>query len=168
MHGQTAIRLSIRFTKSISPWQKRKSNNKLLKGQCHEIFDLWFFHQTIPPGLKHFLIWLWIWEVIRQSQCTSGVIDTAGAASVVPMSPLVPPQRCQWHRWCCLSGVNDTAGPTSADSAMQTRFKITLPQWCQWHRCCRLSGVNDTTGAEDLQFERLWLPFKGISIKKIT
>jgi hypothetical protein len=26
-----------------------------LKGQCHEIFDLWFFHQTIPPDSKAFL-----------------------------------------------------------------------------------------------------------------
>jgi hypothetical protein len=31
-----------------------------LKEQCYEIFDLWFFHQTIPPGplvhgLKNFL-----------------------------------------------------------------------------------------------------------------
>jgi hypothetical protein len=24
-------------------------NARCLKGQCHEIFDLWFFHQTIPP-----------------------------------------------------------------------------------------------------------------------
>jgi hypothetical protein len=58
-----------------------------------------FFHQTIPPGplingLKYFCIWLRIREVIRQSRCTSGVIDTAGAASVVSMTPLVPPQRC--------------------------------------------------------------------------
>jgi hypothetical protein len=35
----------------------------LLKGQCHEIFDPWFFHQTIPPralihSLKPFCIWL--------------------------------------------------------------------------------------------------------------
>jgi hypothetical protein len=34
-----------------------------LKGQCHEIFDLWFFHQTIPPRalihvLKPFRIWI--------------------------------------------------------------------------------------------------------------
>jgi hypothetical protein len=26
----------------------------------------------------------------------------------------------------------------------------------------------DTAGAGDLEFERLWLPLKGISIKKIT
>jgi hypothetical protein len=25
-------------------------NEAVLKGQCHEIFDLWVFHQTIPSG----------------------------------------------------------------------------------------------------------------------
>jgi hypothetical protein len=36
-----------------------------LKGQCHAIFDFWFFHQTIPPralihGVKPFRIWIQI------------------------------------------------------------------------------------------------------------
>jgi hypothetical protein len=37
--------------------------NTPLKGQLHEIFDLWFFHQSTPPRalthrLKPFRIWL--------------------------------------------------------------------------------------------------------------
>jgi hypothetical protein len=97
-----------------------------LKGQCHEIFDLCLFSSSIPSGplinrLTHFCIWLRIREVIRQSQCTSGVNDTVGAASVI--------------------------------SAMQT-FLVLVRY--------------DTAGAGDLEFERLWLPLKGIpvSIKK--
>jgi hypothetical protein len=55
-----------------------------LKGQCLDIFDLCFFHQTIPSGplingLKPFRIWLRICEVIRQSRCLNGVIDTTEA-----------------------------------------------------------------------------------------
>jgi hypothetical protein len=97
----------------------------LLKGQCHEVFDLWFFHQTIPPGalihgLKHFCIWLRIREVIRQSRCLSGVIDTAGAAPAVSLIPLVPPQRIQLRKLGLksyrASGVNDTAGAAPAVS----------------------------------------------------
>jgi hypothetical protein len=43
---------------------------QILKGQCHEIFDLWFFYQTNSPrplihGLKPFCIWLGIREDIR-------------------------------------------------------------------------------------------------------
>jgi hypothetical protein len=62
------------------------------------------------------------------------------------MTPLVPPKRIQLcklgsksHR---TSGVNDAASMT---------------------RLVR----NDTAGAEELEFARLWLPLKGISIKKI-
>jgi hypothetical protein len=42
----------------------------------------------------------------------------------------------------CLSGVNDTAKANTADSAMQTRYKIMRPLRpplrCQWHRCGKL------------------------------
>jgi hypothetical protein len=77
-------------------------------------------------------------------------------------------QQSPWQRWSRLSGVNDTAGPASVDSTMQTWFKITShrrcqchcwcrlnvsltplvpPQRCHWHRQCCLSGVIDTAGA---------------------
>jgi hypothetical protein len=65
------------------------------------------------------------------------------------MTPLVPHQRIQLcklsHR---TSGVNDTTGAASAV------LLTTLVQ-------------NDTAGAGEQEFERLWLPLKGISIKKL-
>jgi hypothetical protein len=83
---------------------------------------------------------------------TSSVNDTAGAASAVSMTPLVTPQRIQLcklssklHR---TSGVIDTASAASAVSlSLLVRY--------------------DTAGAGDLEFERLWLSLKGISIEKI-
>jgi hypothetical protein len=74
-----------------------------LKGQCHEIFELWFFslnNSIWAPhhGLKPFQIWLRIREVIRQSRC--------------------------------LGGAKDTVEANTTDSAMQTWFKITRPQRC--------------------------------------
>jgi hypothetical protein len=53
-----------------------------LKRPCHEIFDLWFFHQTVPSGplihgLRPFRVWLRNYEDIQQSRLDSGVIDTA-------------------------------------------------------------------------------------------
>jgi hypothetical protein len=82
---------------------------------------LGFFHQTIPHGsLIHGLTPFCIWLRIRK---------------VIRQSR-------------CLSGVNDTAGDASADSAMQTWFK--------------------TAGVWDLEFERLWLPLKGISLTPLV
>jgi hypothetical protein len=139
-----------------------KSTSVFFKGQCHEISDLWFFHQTIPSGhlnhwLKPFWIWLRIREVIRQSRwhsahhCRwlSGINDTTEADTAVSMTPLRPTQRCQWHSWGRHSGVNDTV----VSMTRQCR-----PQWCNWHRWVAVP--------RDLEFEGLWLPLKGISIKK--
>jgi hypothetical protein len=74
------------------------------------------------------------------------------------MTLLVPTQRCNWHHWCHLSGV---IGTTNAASAMSLTAGAT-------------SAVSltppvryDTADAGDLEFERLWLPLKVISIKKI-
>jgi hypothetical protein len=61
------------FSKSSIGRVHKNSMLKFLKYsqcQCHEIFDLWFFHQTIPPsalihGLKPFRIWLRIRRVNR-------------------------------------------------------------------------------------------------------
>jgi hypothetical protein len=94
-----------------------------LKGQCQEIFDLWFFHQTTPPGplihrWKPFCIWIrirassstksvpqrWQWHRWRREQSQHswirGVNDIAGATSAVSMTPLVPHQQCQLHKLC--------------------------------------------------------------------
>jgi hypothetical protein len=65
-------------------------------------------------------------------------------------------QRCQWP-----------AVANTADSAMQTLFKSTKSQQCNLHHCGN-SGVKDTAVPMDLEFERLWLPLKGILIKQIT
>jgi hypothetical protein len=59
------------FSQNLNPpWLNslKRRPNKIsyfyyLNGQCHEIFDPQFFHQTIPPralihGLKSFCIWL--------------------------------------------------------------------------------------------------------------
>jgi hypothetical protein len=54
-----------------------------LKGQCHEIFDLRFFHESVSP--KHLSIPLVPFQIflknrgdIHSSRCTTGVIDTGG------------------------------------------------------------------------------------------
>jgi hypothetical protein len=44
------------------PQAQSSADNPLLKGQLHEIFDPWFFHQSTPlraliHGLKPFCIW---------------------------------------------------------------------------------------------------------------
>jgi hypothetical protein len=54
-----------------------------LKGQCHEIVDLWFFHQSTPPRalthmLKPFRIWL---RIRRENRHYSRK------------------RKCHWHRW---------------------------------------------------------------------
>jgi hypothetical protein len=49
-----------------------------LKGQCHEIFDFWFFHESVSPKhlsmpLRPFRIFSKIRGDIRGSRCTAGV-----------------------------------------------------------------------------------------------
>ncbi len=42
-----------------------------LKEQCHEMFDLWDFHESVP--------WVCIpLKLFRSSRCTTSVIDTSG------------------------------------------------------------------------------------------
>ncbi len=53
----------------------------LLKGQCHEIFDFWFFHESVFPQplsipLGLFRIFSKIRKDIRSSRCSTGVVDT--------------------------------------------------------------------------------------------
>jgi hypothetical protein len=54
-----------------------------LKGQCHKIFDFWFFHETVSPKrlsipLRPSQIFSKIRGDIRGSRCTTGVADTGG------------------------------------------------------------------------------------------
>ncbi len=55
----------------------------ILKGQCHEIFDFWFFHESVSPKplsiqLGQFLIFSKIRGDFRSSRCATGVDDTGG------------------------------------------------------------------------------------------
>jgi hypothetical protein len=66
-------------------------SNTVLKGQCHEIFDLWFF-PSIPPralihGLKPFRIWIRIRREHRL--CNS-------------QNRLPRPDRDRWSGFSCL------------------------------------------------------------------
>ncbi len=52
----------------------------LLKGQCHKIFDFWFYHESVSPKplsvlLGPFWIFLKICGDIRSSRCTTSVVD---------------------------------------------------------------------------------------------
>jgi hypothetical protein len=60
--------------------------NSRLKGQCYEIFDLWFFHQSTPPrALTHRLKPFHIWLHIRRDNHFKSRENRF--------------QRCQWYRW---------------------------------------------------------------------
>jgi hypothetical protein len=53
------------------------------KGQCHEIFYFWFFHESVSPKplsipLGPFQIFPKICGDIRSSRCSTGVNDTGG------------------------------------------------------------------------------------------
>ncbi len=54
-----------------------------LKGQCHEIFSFWFYHESVYPQpqsipLGPFQIFSKIRGDIRKSRCTTGINDTGG------------------------------------------------------------------------------------------
>jgi hypothetical protein len=54
-----------------------------LKGQCHEIFCFWFFHESVSPQpqsipFRPFQIFSKIRGDIRESRCTTGINDTGG------------------------------------------------------------------------------------------
>jgi hypothetical protein len=69
-----------------------------LKGQCHEIFCFWFFHESVSPQpqcilLRAFQIFSTICGDICKSRCTTGINDTSGKFA---------------------TGVNDTGGKIAA------------------------------------------------------
>jgi hypothetical protein len=55
----------------------------ILKGQCHEIFDFWFFHESVSP--KHLSIPLWPVRIFFENSRS--------------YSRLKVHHRCQRHRW---------------------------------------------------------------------
>jgi hypothetical protein len=53
----------------------------LLKGECHEIFCFWFFHESVCPQPRSipvgpFQIFSKIRRDIRKSRCTTGINNT--------------------------------------------------------------------------------------------
>ncbi len=70
---------SILFTASLRLFW----NNTCLKGQCHEIFDFRFFHESVSPKamsipLGPFQNLTKILRDILSSRCPTGVVDTGG------------------------------------------------------------------------------------------
>jgi hypothetical protein len=77
--------------KSILP-ARQSLESFCLKGQCHEIFDSGFFHESPSPKpliitLGSFRIFLKILGDIRNSRCTTGVNDTGGELPPVSTTP---------------------------------------------------------------------------------
>ncbi len=77
-----------------------------LKGQCHEIFDFWFFHESVSP--KPLSIPLWPCRIcskirgdIRSSRCTTGAVETRSKKSrdTVPLKVMIGGSRAQgsWY-----------------------------------------------------------------------
>jgi hypothetical protein len=108
----------------------------ILKGLCHENFDLRFFYQPTPPGtLIYWLKPFWIYcrfvfaekfDFEIADFVVSGVNDTAKkhlwqqlsdanfvlknlvAEWTVSMTPLTSVEQWQWQRWSLMGIVNDT------------------------------------------------------------
>ncbi len=56
---------------------------RYLKGQCHKVFDFWFFHESVFPKplsipLGPFRTFSKLHGDIRSSRFTTGVVDTSG------------------------------------------------------------------------------------------
>jgi hypothetical protein len=73
---------NINGTMSVTVSGKGSDGNSL-KRQCHEIFDFWFFHESVSPKplsipLGSFRIFSKIRGDIRSSRFATGVNDTGG------------------------------------------------------------------------------------------
>jgi hypothetical protein len=102
-----------------------------LKGQCHEIFDLWFFSSNNP-----------IWAPDSRVKAFSNMASNSRSYSTKSV-----PEQCQWHRYGRLSGVIDSGQAARAVSMTPHRppRRIQLCKLCS--KSCGLSGVNDTAQA---------------------
>ncbi len=96
-----------------------------LKGQCHEIFCFWFFHESPSPKplkitLESIRMFSKICGYIRKSRCTTGVNDTGGKFA---------------------TGVNDSGGKVAAgindtSSRFATSINDTGGNFCHQFRLC--------------------------------
>jgi hypothetical protein len=65
------------------------------KGQCHEVFDFRFFHESVSPKplsilLEPFQIFSKFRGYIRSPSCTIGVVDTGANLPPLSKTPVVP------------------------------------------------------------------------------
>ncbi len=79
-----------------------------LKGQCHEIFDFWFFSWISFPLSPKYTIravsiffFFKICGDIHSSRCATGVVDT-GINNTSETGGKIC-RRCRWYRWCTLT-----------------------------------------------------------------
>ena len=87
---------------------------RVLKGVCHEIFDLHFFHDSIPSRplinrLKYFKIRFRFRQDIRILKKLSGVHPTAESDSAVCIIPRSQTPQCASYRGVRLCSVHHTA-----------------------------------------------------------
>ncbi len=91
-----------------------------LKGQCHEIFDFSFFHESVSPKLLSIPLGQFrIFSKIR------GDIRS----------------RCRWYRWQIFRGIVDTGGKF-ATGVNNTRGTGGICHRCRWHWWCTLTCEN--------------------------
>jgi hypothetical protein len=96
---------------------------KYLKGQCHEIFDYWFFHESVSHKplsipLGPFRIFSKIRGDIRSSRCTTGVVDVEKIFKLkifnyFVWTPDIVPiicHPCHRYQWQFATSVVDTGG----------------------------------------------------------
>jgi hypothetical protein len=124
----------------------------MLKGQCHEIFNPRFIHQTTPPralihGLKPICIWLRYRRENRDNRLQSS--DPA-----VLMRPRNQIPRFQWDHGNQSRGLNETAETDDKNFQFYLRifgcllpepqnFSCRIPQ-SQWDRGIGFRGLNET------------------------
>jgi hypothetical protein len=93
---------------------------KKSKGQCHAIFDLWFFSSNNPAWAPDARV-----KALLHMASNSRSYKTKSV-----------PQQCQLHRWCLLSGF-------SYANLVQNH----IAQRYHWNCWCRTSSVIDTASA---------------------
>ncbi len=71
------------------------NSSRLLKGQCHEIFCFWFFHESVFPQPQSipfgpFRIFQKIRGDIPKSRCTTSINDPLTQAAKLPPVSMTP------------------------------------------------------------------------------
>ena len=104
----------------ILRYSDEQTSSAILKGQCHEIFCFWFFHESVSPQpqsvpLGPFRIFSKIRGDIRKSRCTTCVNDTGGKFATTPVANFATIFPCVVDTGGKFAtGVNDTGGKFAA------------------------------------------------------